>query len=565
MTLGVALAQAQPYWQTNGWPNDNAPFGTNGNVINNWSFEAPPNTDIGTGWDTIPYWFSSPHQTFSSTSGMDSTGGEAPPDGLGTCWETCSDLCHVRQTTSHIIQQGDCFLFGMWVKNEWAYTAGWGHTDGYITVVLYYGGTTNVVAGDVNTSIGTVGTPFFTNTFVIHPAANPSHTEIMDWTNYFFGVITDWIPTNAIGQTIGIDFWDSTTNFNPNDDPYQTWLNFDGVILIPTNGIAPIASPLVLTPTNSVWGGDTLTFSENCFGSLPIHYQWQTDGGGGGALTNIDVAGTNFLTVVTSTNAGTYSYQVIVTNSYGSVTSAVVSYVVLGLQAPSITQDTGTAEFGAITNLFAFIGGNVNLYAAFTGAPVVTNQWLLKLDSGGGYTNIAGATGWYWTVANVQSLSAGNYMMGATNAFGSINSTPAHLMPLADPAAPASNGVTNMYSNCVMTNHPWAYWKFEETNDTLTSSMQAYDYSGHNYDATYGNSDGTPGSGCKDGGESVPQYGPNGTYAGFTSTNMCATLSYNHNNGYLRVPPLNLKTNTVTFTMWIYPNRRRSRPAPGRS
>jgi lipopolysaccharide export system protein LptC len=52
-------------------------------------------------------------------------------------------------------------------------------------------------------------------------------------------------------------------------------------------------------------------------------------------------------------------------------------------------------------------------------------------------------------------------------------------------------GVTNMYAYCVMTNHPWAYWKFEETNDTLTSSMQAYDYSGHNFDATYGNSDGT--------------------------------------------------------------------------
>ena len=34
---------------------------------------------------------------------------------------------------------------------------------------------------------------------------------------------------------------------------------------------------------------------------------------------------------------------------------------------------------------------------------------------------------------------------------------------------------------------------------------------------------------------------------------MCASLSYNHNNGYLTVPPLNLNTNTVTFTMWIYP------------
>ena len=180
--------------------------------------------------------------------------------------------------------------------------------------------------------------------------------------------------------------------------------------------------------------------------------------------------------------------------------------VVLPASAPILTTDISQYS----TNVYAFIGGSVRFHAEFDlGTFPITNQWLLKLDSGGGYAPIAGATGWYWTVTNVQSSSAGNYELAATNAVGSANSSPAHLTPLADPAAPASNGVTNMYANCVMTNHPWAYWKFEETNDSLTSSMQAYDYSGHNYDATYGNSDGTPGSGCKDGGESLPQYGPN--------------------------------------------------------
>ena len=92
--------------------------------------------------------------------------------------------------------------------------------------------------------------------------------------------------------------------------------------------------------------------------------------------------------------------------------------------------------------------------------------------------------------------------------------------------------------------------------------MQAYDYSGHNFDATYGNSDGTAGSGCLDGGENISQnvqYGPNPNdylngYPGMPSTNGCARLSNGHNNGYLYAPPLNLNTNTVTFTMWIYPN-----------
>ena len=34
--LSMSLAQAGPYGP---WLNDNAPFGTNGNVILNWSFE----------------------------------------------------------------------------------------------------------------------------------------------------------------------------------------------------------------------------------------------------------------------------------------------------------------------------------------------------------------------------------------------------------------------------------------------------------------------------------------------------------------------------------------------
>ena len=108
-----------------------------------------------------------------------------------------------------------------------------------------------------------------------------------------------------------------------------------------------------------------------------------------------------------------------------------------------------------------------------------------------------------------------------------------------------------MYSYCVYTNNPWAYWKFEETTNTLNNSMQAYDYSGHNFDATYGNSDGTASSGCLDN-----QPGPNTStyYPGFPDNNLCAATAYNHDNGNLTVPPLNLNTNTVTFTMWISPN-----------
>ena len=316
----------------------------------------------------------------------------------------------------------------------------------------------------------------------------------------------------------------------------------------------------IISPTNVIFLGTPVTISDPVYVCGTVSYQWQTDGGGGGSLTNIPGA-TNSSVITTPTTAGTWNYDVVVTNNYGSVTSVVATVTVLQASAPIVTRDTGTADFGPITNLFAFVGGNVNFYAAFDGTPPITNQWLF--NSGPGYAPIAGAANNSWTVTNVQSSSAGNYELAATNAVGRSNSTPAHLTALADPAAPSGGGVTNLYSYCVYTNQGlWAYWKFEETNDTLTSSMQAYDYSGHNFDATYGNSDGTVGSGCLDGGENIDfnaQYGPNPNdylngYPGLPANNKCAGLSYGYNNGYLKVPPLNLNTNTVTVTMWIYPN-----------
>jgi hypothetical protein len=323
--------------------------------------------------------------------------------------------------------------------------------------------------------------------------------------------------------------------------------------------LPPTLSVPIISPTNVVYLGTTATISDPLSVCGTPSYQWQTDGGGGGSLTNIPDA-TNSSVVTTPTTTGIWNYDVIVTNVYGAITSSVVSLTVLPASAPIITQDTGTADFGPVTNLFAFVGGSVNFYANFgLGTLPITNQWLVKLDSGGDYAPVGGGASSAWTFANVQSSSAGYYELAATNAVGRSNSTPTHLTALADPAAPtvANSGI---YAYCVYTNHPWAYWKFEETNDTFFSSMQAYDYSGHNFDATYGNSiTGDMSTGCFDGGENLVNnglYGPCAAcgYPGFVSGNTAAGLQANVANGNLTVPPLNLNTNAVTFMMWINPN-----------
>ena len=271
--LSMSLAQAGPYGP---WLNDNAPFGTNGNVILNWSFELPNLAKIQNGYDTVPYWFSSnPSAPGTPDTGVQGgnppNAAEASYDGLWDAWTKESDGYHAQQTSSYIIQSNNCFLVSIASKNEFVYTLGWAHTNAYLTVVLYYGGTTNVV--DVqntnNTTLGTVGTPFFTNTFVILPGTS-SHTTQLDYTNYFFGVITNAIPTNAIGKLIGIDISQTTTQYNSGAYAQQSWLDFDGVVVIPTNSISVIGTPITISPTNTVFGGDTLTFTESCFGSLPL-------------------------------------------------------------------------------------------------------------------------------------------------------------------------------------------------------------------------------------------------------------------------------------------------------
>ena len=332
--------------------------------------------------------------------------------------------------------------------------------------------------------------------------------------------------------------------------------------------VAPILASPAFSPANTVYAGSPVTVSASVVaGTPPIYFQWQTDGGSGGALTNIPGQTASTLNVTPADIGYQYAIQYccIGSNAFGIGISPTNTLTVNQQSAPILTADMGgttpgAAAVGYNTNVYGFIGGNVQFHAEFNaGTFPITNQWLLKPDSGGGYAPIVGATGWYWTVTNVLSAKAGLYELAATNVVGSNYSSWAHLTALADPAAPGSTGVTNMYANDVMTNHPWAYWKFEETNDTFFSSMQAYDYSGHNFDATYGNStDGSMSTGCKDGFETLPDLGPNSLpgnpWAGFPTNNMCAKPSPNHANGYLYLPPLNLYTNAVTFTMWIKPN-----------
>ena len=94
-------------------------------------------------------------------------------------------------------------------------------------------------------------------------------------------------------------------------------------------GMAPVIVPsinqLTVSPTNNVFVGTLVTFTASVLGAQPLHFQWQFSGGGG--YTNISGANTNTLAFSAAvTNTG--SYKLVLTNSYGAVTSSPVALTV---------------------------------------------------------------------------------------------------------------------------------------------------------------------------------------------------------------------------------------------
>jgi regulation of enolase protein 1 (concanavalin A-like superfamily) len=142
-----------------------------------------------------------------------------------------------------------------------------------------------------------------------------------------------------------------------------------------------VINQVTISPTNKVFVGTPVAFSANVTGALPLHYQWQFNGGGG--FTNIFGANTNTLSLnAAATNTG--SYQLILTNNFNAVTSAPIVLTVFTdtnppvvLRAANIGTTNVEVDFskvlqaGSATNLanYSFTNGT-----AFGGAAMAANN-----------------------------------------------------------------------------------------------------------------------------------------------------------------------------------------------
>ncbi len=103
----------------------------------------------------------------------------------------------------------------------------------------------------------------------------------------------------------------------------------------------PVPNPPLESPSSAniaEAAGNIVSLTASAGGTQPIAYQWQTDGGSGGTLTNIPGATGTILAVnTTGWLPGTYDYDYVATNSLGSSTSSVANIVIV----PVVMEDIG--------------------------------------------------------------------------------------------------------------------------------------------------------------------------------------------------------------------------------
>jgi len=209
-------------------------------------------------------------------------------------------------------------------------------------------------------------------------------------------------------------------------------------------------------PTNtSVNQGAALNLNATVIGVGPLAYQWRTNG------TPIANATNATYTVPSTTTADASTYDVVVTNLYGSATSGVATVTVIAV--PTIVVNLS----GTSSTIYA--GANFSQWSvtASGGLPLHYN-WFK------GATPV-GADSPTLTLTNVTAADNGGYYVIVTNLYGTTpHSVTNTLTVVASP---------NLYTTDVAHDSPSAYWPLGETSGTT-----AVDYSGAGHDGNLSNS-----------------------------------------------------------------------------
>jgi hypothetical protein len=194
-----------------------------------------------------------------------------------------------------------------------------------------------------------------------------------------------------------------------------------------TSGAATLTvNPAVVAPTittqpanQTVTAGQTATFSAVAAGTAPLSYQWQKNGAN---ITGATSA--SYTTPSTASTDNGSTFQVVVSNSAGSVTSSAATLTVNpAVVAPTITTQPANQTVTA--------GQTATFSAVAAGTASLSYQW----HKNG--ANITGATSASYTTPSTASTDNGStFQVVVSNTAGSVTSTAATLTVNATSGAP---------------------------------------------------------------------------------------------------------------------------------
>jgi hypothetical protein len=160
------------------------------------------------------------------------------------------------------------------------------------------------------------------------------------------------------------------------------------------------APSIVVAPTNlAVLAGNSATFTVTATGSQPLSYQWQFQG------HNISGQTRSAYTIQNAQTNNIGSYNVVIANGFGSITS------------PSVTLNLLPTILSQPTSLAVLPGTDTNFTVQATGSPTLGYQWRFN------GTNISGATTSQLSLTNLHQNNSGSYNVVVSNPFGQTNST----------------------------------------------------------------------------------------------------------------------------------------------
>ncbi len=320
---------------------------------------------------------------------LSAVGNQIYPDGLN--YNTVNQVAYQGGEPGQTFTTGNS-VGGYTLSSLSFMTAGLGSASGVGTPSVY-----NLHIYSVSGSTATV-----IDTFTSSPVAF-SDGDWLQWSNlsvsldanatyaYSFGLTSD-TGSEALGVSSGYPYTGGQIGLFPPGGGVITFgasQSFDAIFDL---GLGPPNLPTLisytLSPMNNVFVGTPVTFTATVTGAAPLYLQWQFNNGSGFA----DIPGATSDTLALDaavTNTG--SYELVLTNSHGALTSAPITLTVThdttpptALLALVINLTNVEVEFSKL--LDASSATNIANYAftnglAITGATLGTNNMTVLLTT----------------------------------------------------------------------------------------------------------------------------------------------------------------------------------------